>query len=236
MSGYGRPASNMTFPHLHSDTENDLVAVVDGEAMVLRLGETKVRKEHQPTKAEMKARADWEERQQKWPSIYDRDRQHWRSWDHVPSGRPSLTLTDPLKSQWESGHLLGRWHDRKAKSIEAHLDVVLIGMLTGAAIVRHNRIAAETAQLQRQEAHEAHLREQERLRYEAQVDAFMEKKADEFVRLQKILSFRDYFSTNRTAAASPEENAILGAADDLIGRLRLSLSAEVLRQAVKLTD
>jgi hypothetical protein len=50
------------------------------------------------------------------------------------------------------------------------------------------------------------------------------------------LSFRDYLSKKRTAAASPEENAVLGAADDLIGRLRFSLSAEVFRQAVKLTD
>jgi hypothetical protein len=57
-------------------TENGIHAIVDGEAMVLRLGETKDKTEHQPTKSELKAKADWEEQRRKWPSIYDRDRQH----------------------------------------------------------------------------------------------------------------------------------------------------------------
>jgi hypothetical protein len=38
----------------------------------------------------------------------------------------------------------------------------------------------------------AYLPEQERLRHQREVDAFIEKKADELGRLQKILSFRDY--------------------------------------------
>src|ERR1700757_4213120 len=108
-------------------------------------------------------------------------------------------------------------------------------MLTGAAIIRHNRITAETAKRERQEAHEAYLREQERLRYQARVDAFIESKADELVRLQKILSLRDYISRNQTAATSPEEDAILSAVNDLAERLQRSLSAEGLREAVKLS-
>jgi len=111
----------------------------------------------------------------------------------------------------------------------------MVSMLTGAAIVRGNRIAAETAKRRRQEAHEAYLREQERLRYQAQVDAFIQSKA-EFARLQKILSFKDYISKHRTAATSPEEDAILGAVNDLAGRLQRSLSPEALRRAVKLSD
>jgi hypothetical protein len=120
---------------------------------------TEDRKEHQPTKSELKARADWEEQRRKWPSAYDKDKQHWCTWDYFLSGRLSLTLTDPLRSQWESGHLLGRWYDRKVRSLETYLNNVLVGMLTGAAIVRHNRIAAETARRQKQEAHKAHMRE-----------------------------------------------------------------------------
>jgi hypothetical protein len=54
-------------------TEGGLNAVVDGNALLLRLGETKDRREHQPTKSELKAKADWEERRRKWPSIWDRD-------------------------------------------------------------------------------------------------------------------------------------------------------------------
>jgi hypothetical protein len=148
----------------------------------------------------------------------------------------SLTLIDPLKSQWNSGHLLGRWYDRKGKNLESYLNDILVAMLTGAAIVRHNRIAAEAAERKRREEHEAYLLEQERLRYEAQVDALIESKADELARLQKILSFRDYISKHRTAATSPEEDAILGAVNDLVGRLQRTLSPEALRRAVKLSD
>ena len=83
--------------------------------------ETKDRREHQLTKSELKAKADWEEQRRKWPSIYDTERQHWRTWDHFPSGWLSLTLTDPLRSQSQSDHLLGRWHDRKARSLESYL-------------------------------------------------------------------------------------------------------------------
>ena len=55
-------------------TESGLKAVVDGETLVLRLGESKDKKEHQP-KSELKAKADWEKQREKWPSFYERDRQ-----------------------------------------------------------------------------------------------------------------------------------------------------------------
>ena len=217
-------------------TDGGIHAIVDGEGMILWLGETKDKTAHQPTKSELKAKADWEEQRRKWPSIYDRDRQHWRTWDNFPPGRLSLTLTDPLRSQWKSNHLLGRWHDRKARNLESLLNDIIIAMLAGAAIVRHNRIAAENAERQRQQAHEAHLGEQERLRYQAQADAFIESKADELGRLQKILSFRDYILNHQTAAASREMTAVLAAASDLIERLQQSLSPEALQKAVALSD
>jgi len=148
----------------------------------------------------------------------------------------SLTLIDPLRPQWESGNLLGRWHDRSTRKLEGYLNEIVVSMLTGAAIVRHNRVAAEAAERQRQERHEAYLLEQERLRREAQVDAFIESKADELSKLQKILSFRDYISKQRSAPTSPEEDAILEATNEMVERLQHKLSPEALRQAVRLSD
>jgi hypothetical protein len=108
-------------------------------------------------------------------------------------------------------------------------------MLADAAIVRHNRIAAEAAEQHRREAHEAYLREQDRLRYQGQLDAFIESKADQLAKLWKVLSFRDYLAKQGKAVTSPEEDAILGAVNDLVGRLQRSLSPETLRRAVKLS-
>lgn len=217
-------------------TDTGLVAIVDGETLSLRLGETKDKTAHQPTQAELKAKAEWEENLRKWPSLYSRDRQHWRSWDYRPSGRLSLTLTDPLRSQWQDGHVLGRWYDRKSSKLEAHLDDVLIGMLAGAATARHNRIAAEAEKRRREEAQEAYLKEQQRRRYQAQADAFVENKADELFRLQKILAFRDYIAREPGAPRSPDEEAIVRATNDLISRLQNGLSAGMLKSAIKVYD
>jgi hypothetical protein len=85
-------------------------------------------------------------------------------------------------------------------------------------------------------ARDAYLRKQERLKYQARVDAFVESKADELGRLQKILSLRDYILNHHTDAAAPEVDAILAAANDLIERLQQSLSPEALQKAVALSD
>lgn len=217
-------------------TDAGLVAIVDGESLSLRLGETKDKTAHQPTKAELKAKANWEENHRKWPSSYNLDRQHWRSWDYQPSGRLSLTLTDPLRSQWQDDYVLGRWNDRRTSKLEALLGDVLVGMLTGAATVRHNRIAAEAEARRRHEAHEAYLKELERLRYQAQADAFIEAKADELARLQKLLAFRDYMAAELGTSRSLGDDAILGATNDFISRLKHSLSANALKKAIRFCD
>lgn len=124
----------------------------------------------------------------------------------------------------------------KTTRLDTYLNDIVVAMLTGAAIVRRNRIAAEAAKRAREEAHEAYLREQERLRYEARVDAFIESKADELVRLQKIVAFRNYLSSQQMAPTSREEAAILGAVDDLLKRLRRSLSVGALRRAVNVSE
>lgn len=217
-------------------TESGVSAVINGEAVVLEIGESKNKKEHQPTKGELKAKADWEERRSKWPTLYGSDRRHWRTWDYFPSGRLSISVVDPLRTPYQSDHVIGRWHDRKAKRLEDFLSEIVVAMFAGAALVRCNRVAAEDRRRRREEAHQAYLREQERLRYLAQVDAFIESKANEYARLQKVLSLRGYISKHRTLAPSPEEDAILAAVDDLVGRLEHGLSPEAVRQAIELSD
>jgi hypothetical protein len=176
--------------------------------------------EHQPTKAELKARAEWEEQRIKSPSIYRTETRHWRSWDYVPSGRLSVTLTDPLRGHWHASHLLGRWHDRKSTRIEANLGAILVAAHVGSALVRHNRLADEAEARRRLEVAEARERERQRQRRIALLDKFIEGKADEFARLQKIRSFRAYLAS----LESPDTMKSCDAADDLIGRLEESLT------------
>jgi hypothetical protein len=194
--------------------------IINGERLCLTIGETRDKVEHLPTKAELKARAEWEERRIKWPSLYRSETRHWRSWDHVPSGRLSVTLTDPLRGHWHPGHLLGRWHDRKSTRIEGYLGAILVAAHVGSALVRHNRMADEAKARRRLEEAEARERERQRQRRIAQLDKFIEGKADEFARLQKIRSFRAYLA----GLESTDKIQSCDAADDLIGRLEESLA------------
>lgn len=212
--------------HQINPEDEGLDIVVNGERMYLTIGETKDKKTHEPTKAELKARVDWEESRSRYPSLYSSERKHWPTWDHFPSGRLSLTLSDPLRSRWHSSHLLGRWHDRKTTSLESYANAILVTMLTGAAIVRHNRIAAEAEARRRQEDHDAWLLERERQQKLEKLDAFIEQKADEYSRLTKLISFRDYLSKLDSEKETNGRALVYQAAADLVERLesRLSIS------------
>jgi hypothetical protein len=210
--------------------EKDVHVIVDGEAIRIQIGEIRDKREHQPTKVELKAKQDWETRRKEWPTLYNADRQHWRRWDHVPSGRMSLTLVDPLRNQWQFDHVIGRWHDRLKRRLEDYLQEIVIGILTGGAIVRHNRVASETAERKRQQAHEAYLVEQQRLREQAARDSFLDGKANDVARLNRIIALREHVSKQYTTNSEREQDETLRAADDLIERLREELSARVLGQ------
>jgi hypothetical protein len=86
--------------------------------------------------------------------------------------------------------------------------------------------------VQRQEAQEAYLREQERLRTQARLDAFIEGKAGELARLQKISSFRDYVAKQHADAESRERDPVFGAANDLVDRLQRALSTKAIGEAL----
>jgi hypothetical protein len=207
--------------HGTKDGKDSADLIIDGERLCLTISEISDKVEHLPTKAELKARAEWEERRIKWPSMYSSETRHWRSWDYVPSGRLAVTLTDPLREHWQPGHQLGRWHDRKSTRIEGSLAAILVAAHVGFALVRHNRLADEAEARRRQEEAEARERERQRQRRIAQLDKFIEGKADEFARLQKIRSFRAYLASLQ----SPDKIQSCDAADDLIGRLEESLAA-----------
>ena len=78
-----------------TDTDKGVDIIVDGERLSLSINETKDKTAHQPTKAELQARAQWEANRIKWPTIYNADRMHWRRWDYLPSGRLCVVLENP---------------------------------------------------------------------------------------------------------------------------------------------
>lgn len=207
--------------------DDGLDLIVEGERMRFLFSETKDKREHLPTKSELKARDDWEASRVRYPSIYNADRRHWPSWDHYPSGRISLTLIDPLRNPWQDYRILGSWRDRQSTSLENYVNDIFVAILAGAALVRHNRLAAEATERRKKEAHEARLFEQERLRKQKQVDDFIGQKADAYVRLTNLIAFRDYLSNTATSSSTVRQ-----AAEDLITRIKSGLSVSNLDEEI----
>ncbi len=215
-----------------TDTEKGIDIIVDGERLSLSINETKDKTAHQPAKAELQAKAQWEANRIKWPTIYNADRMHWRRWDHLPSGRLCVVLENPAAYYWQPEHLLGRWCDRKAARVEDCLNDIIVTMHSGAALVRINRLAAEEAERRRQEAADRLRRMQERKERIAKREAFIEQKAKDYARLLHLQAFRQYLANQN---GDPDGGAVAGirrAAQEMVDRLTRALSVTELNQEV----
>jgi hypothetical protein len=63
------------------------------------------------------------------------------------------------------------------------------------------------------------------------MDQVIEEKADVLARLQNITSLRDYLTEMQAEWLSRNGGPVIGAIDDLIGRLKRTLSGEAFEQA-----
>lgn len=215
-----------------TDTDKGVDIIVDGERLGLSISETKDKTAHQPSKAELQARAQWEASRIKWPTIYNADRMHWRRWDYLPSGRLCVVLENPAACYWKPERLLGRWYDRKTARVEDYLNDIIVTMHSGAALVRINRLAAEEAERRRQEAADRLRRMQERKERIAKREAFIEQKAKDYARLLHLQAFSLYLA-NQSGNPNTGAVATIGSvAQEIVDRLTHALSAPILDQEI----
>jgi hypothetical protein len=207
--------------------------VVDGEKMRLSLHESLDKHTHQPTTAELAEKARWDANRVKWPTLYRPDRRHWRSWDYSPSGRLSLVLENPKWTGWSSDRILGRWHDRKSTTVEQQLNDVVVAMHAGAALIRHNRAAAEERHRLQQEAAERRQRERDRQDRIAKREAFVQRKSQEYTQLVELRRFSEYLARETLGSDIRGASAIASVARDMVERLEDSLSASSLKEEVE---
>jgi hypothetical protein len=214
------------------DTDNGVDLVVDGELLKLSLNETKKQEAHQPTQAELRAKAKREQDSLRWPSIYSTNRMHWRKWDHLPSGRLCVVLENPAASYWKPEHLLGRWYDRTTKRVEDYLNEIVVTMHSGAALVQQIRLAAEEEERRRQEAADRLRRMQERKQRIAKREAFIEEKAIVYAQLTRLRAFGEYLSGQSQDPNAGAVATIERVAQEMIQRLTNALSVSELNQEI----
>lgn len=219
--------------HSTADAKDGADLVVDGEKLRLLFHETKDKSEHHPTAGELAEKVKYEERRKQWPTLYNADRKHWRAWDHSPSGRISLTLVSPVWTSWSSDRVLGRWHDRKAATVEQQLNEVVVAMHAGVALLKHNRAKIEERQRLHQEEMDRRERERDRQDRIAKREAFVRQKAKEHAELVELRSFSRYLDSETVGPDMPNAAAIANVARDMVDRLELSLSGAALDDEIE---
>jgi hypothetical protein len=222
--------------HACIESKGGVDLVVDGEKMRLSFQETKNKHAHHPTAGELSEKARWEENRKKWPTLYGSDKRHWRSWDYSPSGRLSLVLQATAWTNWQHDRILGRWHDRKSAAIEQKLDEVVVAMHAGAALLRHNREAAEERERHRQEEADRRRRDLERQERVAKREAYVRQKSKEFADLLELRKFSEHLDGEVQCSETPHASAIAVVARKMLGRLEASLKATSLDDEIDRLD
>jgi hypothetical protein len=166
--------------------------IVEGEPLVPRIYETKGKRPYEPTATDLKKQASYDERSRRHPTWYPPDKKVWRTWTYFPSGRLCLEVSDPSRYSWQNEHLIGRWYDRKTKTLEAYLGEVTIALSPAAALIKHRRAEAEEQARIRAEQEERRRREDARRQRAAKRHEFLLKKADAHTRYLSLLEFRNF--------------------------------------------
>jgi hypothetical protein len=176
-----------------TEEEEGLRTIVDGEPFGFRIYETKDRRTHELTSADLKQQAEYDERRKRHPDWY-KEKTVWRPWDYFPSGRLAFEVTDPSQYRWNGEHVVGRWHDRGSKQLEQYIGEAIVALVTGAAMAKHRRAEAERQERIRAEAAEARRKEEARREREKRRVKFLEDKSDEYARFSMLSDFNDFLS------------------------------------------
>jgi hypothetical protein len=170
-----------------------LMLVVKGLSFGFGLHETTDRLAREPSKADIKAQADYDQRSKKMPNLYPPGKRVWEAWEQVPSGRLVLKIWDPTASYWNPERTIGHWYDRRSKKLEAFLVDAIVAMEVAVPAI-NGRLAAE-AEAERLRNHAEQRRrklEARRLRAERQLE-YVLKKSDELAQLQRVLALKQHF-------------------------------------------
>jgi hypothetical protein len=172
--------------------ETGLHLLIEEEPFDLRVYETRDKRAHVPTPAELKKQAQYEVDSRRYPALYPSGKKVWRNWDYYPSGRLCFEITDPTIYRWNSENVVGRWYDRSKTKPEDYLGEAVVALVTQSALLKHRR--AEANEKARIRAEEAERRRREEMRRERIIkrNNFLIEKADQYAQFRKLATFADF--------------------------------------------
>ncbi|MEI9983888.1 MAG: hypothetical protein WDN69_12145 [Aliidongia sp.] len=212
--------------------DGDFRIVVDEQPLAVRIYETKGKKSHVPTPAELKRQAEQDEWRKKYPDYYRSDRTLYPTWDYCPSGRLALEISDPRLSGWQSNSIVGRWYDRSTRRVEDYLTEMMIALKTGGATARHLRAQeAEAARLAK-EAAERHRENERQRRLLEKVTAFLMEKADKHAQLVKLENLAAHLGMGSACPSADKHPELHRAIEFVLVNLRNGLSADAMNEEI----
>jgi len=195
--------------------------------------EGKNKKSHVPSAKELSAQARRDEDHRRYPSHYNSKTKAYRTWDYEPSGRLSLEITNPAQRRWQSENLVGRWHDRKSKKLEAILNEVMVSVAGGAAQSKIIRAQKEEEERQRKEEQHRREREANRLQRAKKRHEFLLQKAVDLGELRKLESLYDCLEEETGLEERWEFDQLVGELEETIAEKRHAFTRTEIGQEIE---
>lgn len=189
---------------------------VENEPFKLKIYETKSKRPYQPTPADLKNQARYDDDSKRYPSLYPPGKTVWRTWDHFPSGRLCIEITDPTQYRWNSENVVGRWYDRKTKFAEDYLGEAIVALAGAAALAKHRR--AEAEKQARIEAEQEELRQREKARRERDLKRreYLVKKAEAYEGYCRLVTLQNVFGPQAKESGDDQFNRIANVLQKLV--------------------
>ncbi|MEQ8608316.1 MAG: hypothetical protein RIB49_15665 [Rhodospirillales bacterium] len=211
---------------------NGLLLVCNDEKFRLRIYETNSQKPHTPSRAELKAQAEAEERYKRYPSIYSGKPQAYRKWDPVPSGRISLEIRDPSIPEWHRDNVIGRWQDRKTKRVEDYLTMVASTLDVASSLIKERQKKEEEDARQRAEELERRHLEAEARERQKKLRELLSERAELLTKLEKLNRLRARLTDMHSEEQSEEFDQVIAELDAYISEMDGFLHPEGLLQEI----
>jgi hypothetical protein len=206
--------------------------MVEGEPLVPRIYETKGKRPYEPTAADLKEQASYDERSRRHPTWYPPDKKVWRTWTYFPSGRLCLEVSDPSRYSWQNEHLIGRWYDRKTKTLEAYVGEVIIALSPAASLIKHRGAEVEEQARIRAEQEERRRREEARRQRAAKRHEFLLKTADAHTKYLSLLEFSNFLEAEIGSNLSEPADRLASILKGLVQAERQKFGRSVLNSEV----
>jgi len=210
----------------------DIQIRVETEPFKLRLYETKNKKLYEPSLADIKRQAEYDDRSRRHPTLYPPGKAVWPRWDHYPSGRLCIELTDTTLYRWKNANLVGRWYDRKTRVLEDYLGETIVALTAAAALAKHRRAKAEEKARVQAEHAERRRREQASGERIQKRHDYLLKKAEAYAAHNRLVELQNVLMLQSTDEDSDPLNRIISVLHNLNEANSRQFEASAIRSEV----